>query len=73
MVVGRAVEGVVGIDHIFESGLKELKGAGLVLGDFLGFIVSRICKVFWEKRRVFEKYLANCNTLFESRNPGFRE
>jgi len=42
-------------------------------GDFLGLIGNQICKVLEGKRRVFEKCFANCNTLFESRNPGFKE
>jgi hypothetical protein len=46
---------------------------GWSCGDFLGFIALRIGKALGRKRLVFEKHIANCNTLFECYNTGFVE
>jgi hypothetical protein len=51
--IGEVAEGVVGIDHIFESRLKELKGAGLVLGRFFRFHCESNLQGVLEKTPVF--------------------
>ena len=48
--LGELLEGMVGIELLVESGLKELELRWFAGGDFFGLHGNRICKVFGRKR-----------------------